>query len=741
MLGGRITERHIREAADPVPLPADSATGTDGGPQTGRPPAVRPAALEGLARPPVSASPAVSMAAMTLRRAELLPRARSAQTLQTPQGRALTTALKYAALWRTLIGDASIDTEKRLDLAKRGAESARKGIKTLTDLPKNSLTNAGELMGELLDHLAEAATAGIKAYHRLLNEEWNARPERRGIGSENAPASSVYDGLREVLTREPLKGAVGGLRRFRIDLDLIVLLGNPAKPADPLAARLERHLPAVMSGKAHCRSAMQSADALNITLCAYSLGKIALMMGLPELTERVQALLDAMKYRHGEVTTAVRVLDALAMWYPGAEGAPPDRPTRQQLAGHKALIRAFRDGIDRVGTHLCMDAAARIEMDDTTPLWKSLLDVAEVIGRYRGYLDELYESVRGADPEPAAMPVRVPQPEASSSTPEPAGSADAADAADAVVRTEDRNPPEPVGPLAAEPLALANAGVPLQPDTRTVAQKHADRLLKRCQVDAETAAWFRGDVIAIADALGKDTRDIERLMNDRKQSAFVVATSIRQAAEGWFEKREHLERARSALSAEDPRAEWLADRLRALDRIGRYVDAWEADAAKCALLPKEKHLERLLEMGEIERVDAPVWLRPDQAGRSRDRVFEIRIQPKRLSNSDEDADPADGTSRTGDRALPLFVHLHTSRPVDADKLHTLRYRDFDAVHLKLAAQRNQGRNWEKMMHALGHPDAKVERAKLCDGLLRRLFALAGRDDASGPAAAGPSAAQ
>ena len=90
----------------------------------------------------------------------------------------------------------------------------------------------------------------------------------------------------------------------------------------------------------------------------------------------------------------------------------------------------------------------------------------------------------------------------------------------------------------------------------------------------------------------------------------------------------------------------------------------------------------------------------------------------------------------GDRALPLFVHLHLSRPVDAGKLHTLSYGDFNAVHLKLAAQKGQGRNWEKMMHAMGYRDAKVERAMVGDALLRRLFALAGRDDASASAVAG-----
>ncbi|MHC6086263.1 type III effector protein (hlk2) [Ralstonia solanacearum] len=756
MLGGKITERHIQAPADPVVSPADPDTGADGSPQVGRPPAVRSAELTGLARPSASASPA-SMAAVTLRRAELPLRTLSAQTLRTPQGQTLDRALKYGALWQTLIGDASVNTDKRLELARGGVARAKAGLEALVQLPNHSRpTNTGELLAKLLKHLAESATAGIKAYHRILNEEWNARMDTLGIRSESATASSVYDGLRELLSQGPLKDAMRELNDYRTDLDIFVdnCKPPPGGRADPLPAWLEPALPAVLSGRVRCRSALQSLDAVGIILCIHSLSRIAAIMRLPDLAERVAALSGAVKYRQGEVATAIRALDAWAMWYPGAEEAPPERLTRQQVAEYKALIRAYRDGIDRVGTRLCMDAAAGIEMADTTALWKALLDVAAVMARYRACLDELCESVRGGDPRLAVTPgtsgqARVSQPEALSPVPDPADAvdaADAADAADAVDRTEDSTLPEPVRPLAAEPLAApASASVSRPPDTRTAAQKHADDLLRRCQVDPQTVARFRGDVIAIAEALGKDTGDIERLMNDRKTSASVVATSIRQAVDGWFETRERLEQARRRLAEDDPRAGHLADRLLALDRIDRYVDTWEADAAKYALIPKAKHLERLLEMGEIERVSAPEQLRSSGDKRNRDRVFEILIQPKRFSNAGEDVDEpgarSQGQGNNRVRPLPLVLHLHTSRPVYAGELHRLPFRDFSAAHLKLAAQKNQGRNWEEMMHMLGYRDAKVERAEIGAKLLRQVFELAGRDGAAGPTEAGPSGAR
>ncbi|WP_282601449.1 type III secretion system effector XopP [Ralstonia pseudosolanacearum] len=750
MSGGKITERSIRAPADPVASPAGPDTARDGSPQARRPPAARPAALEGLARPPVSASPGTLMAAVAVRQAELPLGALPAAMLRPPEG-TLTNALQYGKLLQQLFVDPSMSTDQRREYAKRGVEQAKAGIEALSGLSKKGgLPNAQALLGDLLHHLAEAAMVGIKAYHRMLNEEWDARTERFGIRSEHATAASAYDGLRSALTEKPFKGAMGELAYYRAALDRFVEACEPSRPNDSMPARLERNLPAVLSARVRYRSAVQCLDSLHVALCGFSLRRIAAVMGLPDLAQRVNALADAMKYRRAEVATAIGRLDAVAMWCPGAEGAPPERLTWRQLAECKALVRAYRDGIDRVGTQLCMDSAARIEMDDTTPLWKTLLEVAEVIARYRGWLDELCDSVRGGDPEPAAArgtsgPAPVSGPETASSMPDPADAlavsdavdpadaVDAADAAEAVVRTEDRGSPEPVRPLAAAPRP---------PDTRTAAQKLADGLLRRCPVDSETAARFGGDAVAIADAFGKDTRDIERLMGDRKVSAAMVATSMQQEVDGWFERRERLEQVRGRLSAEDPRTGHLTDRLRALDIIDRYVTTWEADAAKCALFPKAKHLERLLELGEIEHVHAPVPLRPSKDKRNRDRVFEIRIQPKRLSSPGGDADGIDdgGRRQDGDLALPLFVHLHLSRPVDAGKLHTLPYKDFKAVHMKLAAQKGQGRNWEAMMHAMGHRDAKVERAPVGDELLRRLFALAGRDDASGPAAAGSSGA-
>ncbi|AMP39338.1 type III secretion system effector XopP [Ralstonia solanacearum] len=723
MAGGKVTERSIQGPADPVASPPPGAgTSADAGQRAGRQPLGRPAELEGLSTRPASASAAGPVAALPLRRAVLPLLPLAAETLQTEPAKQVDWALKYGATWRTLVHDGRAGTEQRLNLARTGVKHAEAGLRALALLSEQGcLTNDDALRGELFNHRAEAAMAGIQAYHRMLNEEWDAHAQGRGVHSD-ASAPAACDGIRELLTRGQFQGANLELKRYRAVLDTFVEHCKPGGAPQPLQARLESNLPAVMAGRARCRSAMQSVNVLRIASCAYSLSRLALAMGLLDLTARVGALLEALRHRRDEVAVAVHTLDALAMWHPGAEGeAPPDRPTRPQLAACKGLVRAFRDRLDRIGTHLCMDAAARIEMNDATDLWKAMLDVAQVIADYRANLDALCESVRGADFEPATPSSREDGP-GSASEPQPAAT------------IEDRHPIGHGKPPVARPALAAPAPVPRPPDSRTPAQREADDLLRRCQVDAATVSQFRGDVVAIADAFGKDASDLERLMNDREHSAAVTATFMRTSVENWFGKRERLEKAQRGLSAEDPRIGLLTDRLRALDMIGRYVDVWEADASKRALVPKAKHLERLLEMNEVEQVDAPVRLGSGRDKRNRDRVFEIRIQPKPLSDRDQDKD--EGKADDRDRARPMFVHLHTSRRIGADALHTLDYRDFDAVHLKLDAQKNLGRNWEEVMRALGYPDMKVERSKVGSELLSRLFALAGRGAASTSAAAG-----
>ncbi|WP_236673918.1 hypothetical protein ACJBUE_06650 [Ralstonia syzygii subsp. celebesensis] len=217
-----------------------------------------------------------------------------------------------------------------MNLARTGVKHAEAGLRALALLSEQGcLTNDDALRGELFNHRAEAAMAGIQAYHRMLNEEWDAHAQGRGVHSD-ASAPAACDGIRELLTRGQFQDAKLELKRYRAVLDTFVEHCKPGGAPHPLQARLESNLPAVMAGRVRCRSAMQSVNVLRIASCAYSLSRLALAMGLLDLTARVGALLAALRHRRDEVAVAVHTLDALAMWHPGAEGeapriAPPGR--------------------------------------------------------------------------------------------------------------------------------------------------------------------------------------------------------------------------------------------------------------------------------------------------------------------------------------------------------------------------------------------------------------------------------
>ncbi|WP_425513284.1 hypothetical protein [Xanthomonas fragariae] len=52
---------------------------------------------------------------------------------------------------------------------------------------------------------------------------------------------------------------------------------------------------------------------------------------------------------------------------------------------------------------------------------------------------------------------------------------------------------------------------------------------------------------------------------------------------------------------------------------------------------------------------------------------------------------------------------------------SLAYKEFTAVHLKTAKEKNLGKRWEMLMQALGNNDAKVHRSKIDSALLASLW--------------------
>ncbi len=244
-------------------------------------------------------------------------------------------------------------------------------------------------------------------------------------------------------------------------------------------------------------------------------------------------------------------------------------------------------------------------------------------------------------------------------------------------------------------------------------QKTADGLLKQYRVDRKTVSQFDGDLIRIAQSLGRDTRTLQRELADPRRDAAMTADYLRSAVRGWLGDVEQigvLRDAVAALSQKDVRVVQLTGRIKALEQIERRLDTMEADLLKGDACPRAPHLKRLLNAKEnpIRFVSRPARLPAERPNDRLGTLFEMRIGLKPLSN--------------GRKVASWVVHIHTRAPTTADALSTMSPSDFTAVHLKTDWEKNLGPRWEAVMRALGYPEAKVHRGPIGGELLGQLFA-------------------
>jgi hypothetical protein len=120
--------------------------------------------------------------------------------------------------------------------------------------------------------------------------------------------------------------------------------------------------------------------------------------------------------------------------------------------------------------------------------------------------------------------------------------------------------------------------------------------------------------------------------------------------------------------------------------------------------PQAKQLAELLEAGQISQVHKPTKLLTDPP----DMLFEVKIQP---------TPDADGTAYP-----PVWLHLHTKKPMSLKAVRKGHAQHFEAVHLKSDIEKNRGANWIDAERASGRYDAAVHRsavdAELLQGLVR-----------------------
>lgn len=92
------------------------------------------------------------------------------------------------------------------------------------------------------------------------------------------------------------------------------------------------------------------------------------------------------------------------------------------------------------------------------------------------------------------------------------------------------------------------------------------------------------------------------------------------------------------------------------------------------------------------------------------KLFEIKLQPKALGS--------------GAMPRPMWVHIHTERPVYAWQLATLGDRAFAACHVKSDEQRGYNQHWQNARAAEGHENVVIHRGKLTPAFCRSLLSTA-----------------
>ncbi len=699
MLRGRVDERNIRAPASPAapPVPIDSERAVS--PPVGGRQAVRPAALADLAKAPAVSTSAE--AAGSLSRRAALP------TAPDDPGVVLNKALKRVEVWKGLVvagqeqGGRPWSPEEALQYAAPVIASARTGLKALATLKMQGGTTdsyADQTEVSLLSVLAIASGVVLNVRDDMLSAQWGQ------VLGELAETAETESGQAEDPEPdfEQLPRWLDDLLQVRDALDEIMTRFKSSRSSEAVRAGLQPIMPAITLEQSRCRTAMQTVHAIIISDRAGWLLMLAEWKALPDVVTRVSELRQACYHRRPEVAVASSVLEAEAdeSWMrrrPAAQSA--DRPTLQELHQHHEVLQDYGRQLDLVGRDMCLGAAAMIEMNDADGLWQCMMDIAHSIAGYQEGLEALCRaagSVRPARVEPPLLPAAEP-PRAEPAR--PSGS----------VRRTHGKPGKRSGAIA----TAAPATRPTPVDKRTDTQKTADTLLKQYRIDRKIVSQFDGDLIRIAQSLGRDTRTLQRELADPRRDAAKTADYLRSAVRGWLGDVEQigvLRDAVAALSQKDVRVVQLTGRIKALEQIERRLDTMEADLLKGDACPRAPHLKRLLNAKEnpIRFVSRPARLPAERQNDRLGTLFEMRIGLKPLSN--------------GRKVASWVVHIHTRAPTTADALSTMSSSDFTAVHLKTDWEKNLGASWEAVMRALGYPEAKVHRGPIGGELLGQLFA-------------------
>lgn len=593
--------------------------------------------------------------------------------------------------------------------ALQAMETAQGGLDAWNALPRPVRRTTIESRNSLLDRRAEAAVMWLLAMPRM---------DIRGMVDQQLAG---------------LPGAAGANTQRAAYREQ---LGQDVKPIEKKHGQLKAAHEVLLEARLNKRP--QSEEGLSRAIASVSLHQFdcsgflvqthftRLLLG--ELPKDVLAPTLALnQFMTGSAVELADVVHTLT-------GGPTDP---DKLAAAADRIERSGETLTALAERFCFAAAQEAARDGSSDLWPHVLACADAISGYFSPLLDLAAAVPRAGAAASSSSVAAPGAQVSQPDewavvlPSPSQGSDKAagkkksrgrtraKAAGAARRTE--------GP----------SGTPQQQATAAAAPDALLRVLERAEkalathpltlAQAEQSGW---DPIRSAKALDKDTTALELMKGEEKREGhdpLSIAHSTRVSMQTWFGGLGPLRSARDELRSrsapDDARMQRLSgqldERIEALERVHRRVNADEADAIKCHEFPKAHHVERLLKLGEIEEVSALKQLRSDDTPPGLSNVFEMVITP--MPQSD------------GLRSAPMYLHLHTPHAVSTEDCSKLPFEQFAAVHVKTAAQKNLGPKWEQAQRSLGLLDAKVHRGKVDAQLLRSLRSLSSRRrDTGGP---------
>ncbi|WP_211461685.1 hypothetical protein [Collimonas silvisoli] len=722
MQSGKISDHHVPISPEPA-IAAREETGASAGERSGARGRERAelsaAALGGLPRPSARQAQTRPASSGRSRRTASLPQAPAdnASTVEEHE-KAVKTALRYADAWQALVNGSMTHVAQRLKLAEAGVKSAGSGLEGLEGL-KGKIVNDQyeELKGVFHVRRAQSAEYGVNvSSDQIARWSWQ--------GTQRAQGSSSHGGEELIGTQEELAAmdrALDELRGFR---EVVTKHGGILHEFVRQCEQTEPHenmlkqLPAVKSGAAAAKKALLAIAGNAVTVNVDRLVMLCLRSGGMEflhLMQRVIELLDAISNRSSDTEQAIRTLER------GDELSPEKR------SEYQALAAAYADQLNAAGELFCLDAASMLEMSDNSDIWQYSLEMAHAISAYQACLREVCEPNSGDTPS-VALPEALPESSASLPAHMPAwpipASAPARShkAASGKAKKSHGRGKQLLKQAAARPSSVAASVSHAQADTAVSApraeipaespaaephdglQGKIERTLRKCPIDLDVAQSLGGDVVAIAQSIKKNTRDIEALYGPR-DDPMDTADFVRSSAQNWFGDIARL-RATSNEAGKSPAVdkttiELLGSRLQALELIHQAMDTRERDALKRHKFPRGKHVSRLLQLGEIESVRPPLRLPSDK-----DTLYEIRIQPKPLSSREP--------------AAPVFLHLHSDKYISGKEVLKQPLRAFTAAHLKTDEQKNLGSKYDAMSRALHKYDEKIHRGYITSTLLDQL---------------------